>query len=584
MALPQDFLLALHDRSDIVEVVESSVDIKKRGRTYSALCPFHNEKTPSFVVYPDTQSFYCFGCGKGGDVISYVMQKENLDYIEAVRQLAARAGMPMPEDAGDDTYQARKKLIEMNKLAARFFFERLNSDSGRDARGYLRKRGLSDATITKFGIGWAPNGWSELRDYLRAKDFSENELADAGLCTRSQKNDNVYDFFRERVMFPIIDVRGNVVAFSGRTMGTDPRKYLNTRDTPLFKKSRTLFALNIVKNTATRQIIVAEGQMDVIAIHQAGLDNAVAALGTALTDEHTRMISQYADEVVLAYDGDEAGQKATKRAIDMFRPSGILVKVLKIEDAKDPDEYIKKYGAPRFKSLISDSGTSIDYELKRSKAKYDLATNEGKVQYLGEASQIIAKLPLPAERDLYAGVVAGETDVGKQSMLLQVEQNRSRARSREQKKADAGFARSVGERFGMKSPRSGDIASASSERKLVALMYANPDMCRVIKERVSAEQFVSKEMGEIFDAIAESALRGDFAGLTSLSGTLSPERMSQLTALVAEHRGINFCPDDADLYIDKINGEGKGPDEDKLKEMDPESIQRIVERKKKNNT
>ncbi|MEG2677550.1 MAG: DNA primase, partial [Oscillospiraceae bacterium] len=425
MALPQGFLQELHDRNDIVEVIGSYVSLKRRGRLNTGLCPFHNEKTPSFVVYSDTQSYFCFGCGAGGDVITFIKTKENLDYIESVRLLANRAGMTMPEDMDDSGYIKRKRAFDINKLAARYFFATLNSDAGKNARGYLRARKLSDSSIKRFGIGYAGSEWSGLRDHLHTHGYKDDELVEAGVCTKSEKG-TVYDFFRERIMFPIFDLRGNVIAFSGRTVTEDNRKYLNTRDTIIFKKSRAIFAMNIAKNTDTRRIILCEGQMDVIAMHQAGFENAVAACGTALTDEQVRMISQYADEVVLAYDDDGAGQKAARRAIDMFKNTNILVKVLKIDGAKDPDEYIKKNGVDRFRELVDKSSNSVEYELRRARLKYDIETDNGRVQYLKDASEILARTTSPTERDLFAGRVSQDIGVSKEAILLQSDRIRKR--------------------------------------------------------------------------------------------------------------------------------------------------------------
>lgn len=581
MPLPQDFILQLHDRNEVVDLIGSYVPLRRRGRVYTGLCPFHNEKTPSFTVYPDTQSFYCFGCGTGGDAITFIKLRENLDYIEAVKLLAARAGMTMPEDADDGRGSLRKRILEANKLAARFFFDRLNSEGGKHARAYLRRRKLSDATIKKFGLGYAPDGWDALKNHLNEKGYKNTELVEAGLCAVNQAGTSTYDFFRNRVMFPVIDVRGNVVAFSGRTLsGDDPRKYINTRDTAIFKKSRTLYALNIAKNTKTRRILVAEGQMDVIAVYQAGLDNAVAALGTALTSEHARMIAQYADEVVLAYDGDEAGQRATKRAIETFKDSNLLVKVITYEGAKDPDEYIQKYGADRFRELIEQSGNSVEYELERARRQADLTTDGGRIQYLRDCADILAKNNSPTERDLYAGRVAEVAGVTKQSLLLQIDQIRSRSRYRQRKEDDRKLVSSVGDRYGTKSYEADKLGAVAAERRIVALLFYNPDLAEDIRQQLDPGDFVSAETGAIYAALAD-AIRGDrFAGVASLAQDLESGQLSVLSGMLAENSGVNFTPSDADFLIDKILAPQHKPDADAVKQMDAQALKKLIETKK----
>ncbi len=580
MALPQDFLQALYDRSDIVEIIGSNVSLRHTGRTYVGLCPFHNEKTPSFVVYPETQSFYCFGCGKGGDVVTYIKESENLGYIEAVRELAQRAGIPVPEDDSDnESFKRRRRILDANRSAAKFFFSQLNTDEGRNALKYLRGRGLTDVTIKKFGLGWAPSEWGAMRDSLKAEGFSEETLVESSLCGRSEKG-NVYDFFHERVMFPVIDVRGNVVAFSGRTMGTDSRKYLNSRETMIFKKSRTLFALNMAKNTVSRRIIVAEGQMDVIAIHQAGFDNAVATLGTALTDEHVRMLSSYCDEVVLAYDGDEAGQKAVRRAIEVFRPSGIPVKVIHITGAKDPDEFINKYGHAEFGALVSGSNTSTEYQLQKAAVKYNLDTNDGRIRYLREATGIIAGLSRPTERDVYGGMIAGQTGVDKASVMLQIDSAIKSSRRSDQKKDESALLNSVGKRVGLKSSADDRVGVLASGRRLVALLYTNSDLCRMVKGRITPKNLLSEELGHIYNAIMQEAESGDFRGYSSLSPLLSNSEMALLTQVITENGSVNFSPDDLELYIDKILDYGNAPTDEQLKASDPQEIQKMIEKKK----
>ncbi len=582
MALPQSFLQELHDHSDIVEVIGSYVPLKRRGRLYTGLCPFHNEKTPSFTVYADTQSYYCFGCGAGGDVITFIRQRENLDYIEAVRLLASRAGMQMPQEADDSGFMRRKRAFEINKLAARYFFSTLNSDAGRQARAYLRRRGLTDAYIKKFGIGFAANGWNSLRDHLRAQGYKDEEMVDAGVCTRSEKG-SVYDFFRERVMFPIFDLRGNVIAFSGRTVAGDNRKYLNTRDTLIFKKSRAIFAMNIAKNTDTRRLILCEGQMDVIAVHQAGFDNAIAACGTALTEEQVRIISQYADEVVLAYDGDGAGQKATRRAIDLFKNTNILVKVLKIEGAKDPDEYIKTYGADKFRALIEGSSNSIEYELRRARAKYDTETDNGRVQYLREAAEILARTLSPTERDLYAGRVAQDMGVSREAVLLQADALRRRSRAKQAREESERLVRGVGERYNIHGLGGKRLAAASAGRNLIALLYRSPDLCEAVAEQVRPEDFQNEQEGAVYKALCELIGREEFSGMGSLAAVLESSQTALLSGILAETDGINYSAADADFLIEKIVKNREAPSSEQLKTMDAAALRELIEKKRQEN-
>ncbi len=579
MALSQDFLIELHDRNDIVEVVGSYLPLVRRGRIHVALCPFHNERTPSFTVYPETQSFYCFGCGAGGDVITFIKQRENIEYIEAVKLLASRAGMALPDETDTSAIAVRKRIFDLNKLTARFFFDSLNSDAGKQARGYLRRRGLDDATIRRFGIGYADNTWDSLRNFLRSKGFRDEEMIEAGICTAG-KNGGSYDFFRERAMFPVIDVRGNIVAFSGRTLNADTRKYLNTRDTAVFKKSRTLFALNIAKNTKTRQIIIAEGQMDVIALHAAGFDNAVAGLGTALTDEHARMISQYADEVLLAYDADEAGQKATRRTIDVFKNTNLIVRVIAMDGAKDPDEFIQKFGADRFRELIDGSANSTEYELFRVKKNFDLETDAGRAGYLKAAGEVLARIDSLTERDIYAGRVAKDTDGNKEYLLLEAERVRKRLRARETKAQDSKLARSVGERYNLRVAGDSKLGAVSAERRIVALLFFNPDLCEKIADKLLPGDFVSAETAEIFRLLTEAIGREEFMGMSSMSAFLSGEQISLLSGIIAEASGVNFAVDDADLYIDKILEAANSPDKDSLGRMDAEEIQKLIDKKK----
>ncbi|MBR2503169.1 MAG: DNA primase, partial [Oscillospiraceae bacterium] len=343
MAIPAHYIQELLQRNNVYDVISSHVHLKRHGRIYKGLCPFHSEKTPSFTVYPDTQSYYCFGCGAGGDIIRFTMEINGLTYVEAVKALAQQSGMPLP-DEDDKLSRLKSRIYEMNKIAARYFHANLNSEAGKNARIYLRQRQLSDKTIVNFGIGYASDDWQGLCRHLKSKGFTEDEMVSAYLAARSSKG-NVYDIFRNRVIFPIIDLRGNVIAFGGRRMGDEGGpKYLNSGDTPVFKKSNGLFAMNLAKKSGKDTFILAEGYMDVISLHQAGFNNALATLGTALTSQQAKLIADYAKNVVIAYDSDEAGQKATRRAMEIFSKEDVSVNVLQMDGAKDPDEYIKKFG------------------------------------------------------------------------------------------------------------------------------------------------------------------------------------------------------------------------------------------------
>ncbi|HCC00251.1 MAG TPA: DNA primase, partial [Ruminococcaceae bacterium] len=384
--IPESFLQELKDRCDIEQIISRYVDLRKGGRTLVGLCPFHSEKTPSFHVYPDDQHFYCFGCETGGDVITFIRKIENLDYREAVEFLASQAGLSMPAEdhETDQIARNRMRILEMNRLAARFFYACLLSPSGKVGLDYFNKRALSMKTIRMFGLGYAPAGGGLLQAYLRKKGFSDEEMLAAALVFR-RRSGGYYDAFRSRVIFPIIDLRGNVIAFGGRVLDDSKPKYLNSNDTSAFHKGKSLFALNFAKSSKESSLLLCEGYMDAIALHQAGFTNAVATLGTALTPEQARLMARYVKEVVISYDADKAGQNASKRAITLLTDAGLLVRVLKIEGGKDPDEFIKTYGADRFRLLLKHSGNHIEYRLAAALEKYDIQITEQKASYLKEA-------------------------------------------------------------------------------------------------------------------------------------------------------------------------------------------------------
>ena len=401
--IPHEYIEELTRRTDIVELVGSYVQLKRKGRLYGGLCPFHSEKTPSFYVYPDTQSFYCFGCQAAGDAISFVKKINNISSGEAIKMLASRAGMPEPQE-DDKTGRLRSRVLSMNKEAARFFHACLNStvEEARQARAYWRRRGLDDKTIVRFGLGYAPNDGQALYQYLRDKGYNQQELDASGLFKRSQSG-RIYCLFWKRVMTPIFDLRGNIIAFGGRVMDDSKPKYVNSPETLVYHKSETVFAMQIAKRSASRRFVLCEGYMDVISMQQAGIDTAVCACGTALTPGQVRIISEYADEVILSYDSDEAGQKATLRSLELFRNSPVKVGVLQIPGAKDPDEYIKKYGPERFQALLDGVGNALDFRLKRLRDQYDLSQDAQRLQYVKEAVEMLAERSNPTEQEVYAG-------------------------------------------------------------------------------------------------------------------------------------------------------------------------------------
>ena len=553
--IPRDYITELVQRSDIVDVVQSYVQLRHRGRTHTGLCPFHNEKTPSFVVYPETQSFYCFGCGAGGDVITFIKKITNVDYIEAVKFLAGRAGMALPEE-DDQTGRLRSRIISINKDAARFYFSRLNSDAGRVGRAYWRGRGLSDATIKRFGLGYAPDSFRETRDHLKSLGYTEDELLAAGLIKRSEKG-GTFDFFRHRVMIPIFDLRGNVIAFSGRKL--DPEqpggKYVNSPETLVYKKSRTLFALNFAKKSQTRRYILCEGNLDAISMHQAGFTTAVAGCGTALTAEQVKILSEYADEVVLCYDSDEAGQKATRRAISLLSASPLKISVLNIPDAKDPDEFIKKFGAERFEMLLNGSNNAIEYELLQAKGKYDIATPDGRLNYIKDAIGVLAGRITPTERDVYAGRLAEETDVAKPAILNQLDAAiRARGRRAEKERERRLLEEGAGGRINVPYSQGGQkaLGVAFAEQQLVAAILKNPDYIRLAAPRVSGGTFLDAGLGRAYTLLCEKGAKGEYLDLSALSEELPEETVSLISRVLAQNYDIGLSAQDVELYLDRI--------------------------------
>lgn len=554
--IPHEYVEEVVRRNDITDVVASYVQLRHRGRTHTGLCPFHSEKTPSFVVYPETQSFYCFGCGAGGDVITFIKKINNLDYVEAVKYLAGRAGMPMPEE-DDKVGRLRSRVLSVNKETARFFYEQLNAptEEAAAARAYWRGRGLSDSTIRRFGLGYAPNDFRALRMHLRAKGFTEEEMLAAGVEKRSEKG-NVYDAFRGRVMTPIFDLRGNVIAFGGRVLGNEKPKYINSPETLVYKKSKAMFALSIAKKSTSRRYILCEGYMDVISLHQAGFDTAVAACGTALTAEQVRLLAEYADEVVLCYDSDEAGQKATARSLGLFSESPVKVSVLNIPNAKDPDEFIKKFGRDAFDRLLNGTSNAIEYKIQKVRSKYDITRAADRVEYIKEVIRILADGVSPTERDIYAGRLAEETDVAKAAILNQLDAAVKAGRRRKQRQFERdllnqGLGSDIKLPYNtMNSEKALGVASA--EQQLVAAMVKNPDFISTVEKRLAPEQFLMEDMGEAYRAILRCRAQGIRPDLTALATQLPEDTVNRISHLLARNYDVGIGPRDVEMYLNRI--------------------------------
>lgn len=531
MALSDNFLQELKMKTDIEDVISTYVTLKRRGATLVGLCPFHNEKTPSFTVYPATQSFYCFGCGAGGDAITFVKKIENLDYLDAVKTLAQRAGLQMPQEGFDDSLsRRRRRILEMNREAARFYHSVLLSPEGKVGYDYYIGRALSAATINHFGLGFAPNQWDALLKHMRAKGYQPAELVDAGLARKGQKG--YYDNFRNRVMTPIIDVRGNVIAFGGRVLDDSKPKYINTGDTLVYKKTNELFALNFAKDSKEDALILCEGYMDVIAMHQAGFTNAVAGCGTALTTEQVRLISRYAKEVILTYDADEAGQKALQKAMTLFDQTDVKVRIPALVGGKDPDEIIRTYGRDKFKGMLEGASNETEFRLLALRRQYNLATTQGKIDFIGGALQILATLP-PVEQDLYVSRLSEELGVERQNMKVQLQDLVARQGNRREKRE---FNRIVQENM-RKTARETMATDASlrklrAEDRLISLLLRYPDCSRLCKD--FDPQWLTPGFAQrVFTLILQRLENGDGTELMDLRDRLTDDEMGRLSGIIA---------------------------------------------------
>ena len=548
---PDSFITELTERNDIVDVVGSYVDLSKRsGSNRFGLCPFHSEKTPSFSVSPSKQIYHCFGCGKGGGVINFIMEVENISFPEAVEFLANRAGMKMPETGEDGAVSRRRaRMFDLNRDAARFFHEALKSPSGQKAREYVARREISPATVTSFGLGFAPDSWDALCKAMKEKGYTDYELLDADLVRRSSRG-SLYDTFRNRLMFPVIDVRGNVIGFSGRILGDGEPKYLNSKETAVFSKGSNLFGLNLAKKSKAGNIILVEGNVDVVSLHQAGFDSAVASLGTSLTDEQARLISRYTSEVILAYDSDSAGLKASGKAISVFEKLDVKVKVLRWKDAKDPDEFIKLKGAGAFRNLIEKAENQLDYRLETLRGKYDRSSPDGAADYLKAAISLIAAVPDPVRRNVYAGRIAEECGTSAEFVRKEIESARKRRLSKEQHSVPKPSAGSLNDGI---SVRYDDIESAVAEEGVIRIVYLEPSLAPEARRLISPELFTSPELRHVYSVLLDKLESGQqLSSPNALSEELSSVEMSLFISVIDKPELRSSAADTLNDYIKRI--------------------------------
>lgn len=536
MAFPAPFLDELEARNPIEDVVGQYVQLKRQGSNLFGLCPFHGEKTPSFSVAPDKGIFYCFGCHKGGGVIQFIMEIENLSYPDAVRFLAKRAGLDVPEDEQyQSRYRKQERLWALCKEAARYFHAQLYGPAGAQGLAYAQKRGLTKGTLTRFGLGFAPAGWSNLMDTMKKKGYSEEELLEAGLVVKSEKG-GVYDRFRNRFMFPIIDVRGNVIGFGGRVMDDSKPKYLNSAETLIFNKRRNLFGLNFAKKSKLGYLILVEGYMDAVTLHQYGFDCAVASLGTSLTEDHAAILSKYTDRVVLIYDGDAPGQAATQRAIPMLERTGVQVKVLKMRGAKDPDEFLKKYGADRFKLLLEESENPVEYQLQSLGRKFDLKDDEQRVAYLKAAADFLATLPNAVQREVYGTRAAEAAGVTYDALKLEVDKAYKRRSNREKKQQEKILlAPAAAQQPRARTIRYDNIRSAMAEEGVVGMCLKEPALLDQAGA-LAPGQFSSPLLGRVFGQLLQRHRQGLKVSLGVLED-LTPEENAHMAAVAQKQQG-----------------------------------------------
>lgn len=550
MPLPEEFLRELRENSDILDVARGYVDLKRSGGTYSCCCPFHSEKTPSCHFYPATNSFFCFGCHAGGDVVTFIRLIERLDYIDAVRFLAQRANMAMPEEKADGSAALRRRLFEMNRAAGKFWHQQLFSAEGAAGLNYLRSRGLSEHTIKHFGLGWAADDYHKLHFYMRSLGYSDLELEQGSLLARYENK--IYDKFRNRVMFPIFDTRGNIIAFGGRTLSKDKKvpKYLNSAETLVFQKSDNLFALNYAKNSKADYFVLCEGYMDVISMHQAGIDSAVASLGTAVTPSHARILSRIGKkEIILSYDSDEAGQKAAARGINLFAQVGIKARVLKIDGAKDPDEYILKFGGDAFRGLLEKSGSALDYEMEKLKAGLDLNSEDGRAAYLKRCVTFLAGISNLIDREVYITKAARIAGIPAQTVQYAVNAEISRRKKRSDRDEVRALIRPQRDSINpdaYKMPR-----EEKAERGILSCIYHDPSKLAVVKQKLTGG-FATEFNARVFGFMEKRIESGAALDISDFNEEFESAQMGRITSILSDSM-FAFSDSALDDYIKTLN-------------------------------
>lgn len=552
MKTNDEFLYRLRTANPIDTVMGAYVNIIRRGRNYICSCPFHSEKTPSCTVFTDTQSFYCFGCGAGGDVITFIMKIENLDFTEAVKLLAQRSGLEIPKENSRDSQLAKRKtrIYEMNRLAANFFYTQLIKGSDKSGLRYFADRKLSPQTIKKYGLGYAPDSWNTLTDMLRSKGYSDDEITDAWLGSRSKKG-NIFDIFRKRVMFPIIDLRGNIIGFGGRVLDNSQPKYLNTGATPVFDKGSNLFSMNFAKNADTKRLILCEGYMDVIAVNQAGFENVVATLGTAITPDQARLMSHYAEEVVIAYDSDGAGQKATQKAINHFADVGIRTRILHMNGAKDPDEYIKKFGRDRFKMLIDGSDDANDFMLDKCEEGLDLSTEAGRVELLKRASKVLAAIESPLEREVYISRTSRKCDIPTEVLKTHIN-GLLKKNSRTEKRSEWRniTSKAAYSRDDLNPEAQDHKKEAKAEENIIYFLLKHPAEAAEIEKNAPPDIFITALNRKIYTALLEKMKISEKFTLSLLAGEFSDEEMGRISRIDVTNREFTI---NRSVFADCIN-------------------------------